>query len=164
MTKTKKHLEPLLAKNDGMSPALQKLWIKALRSERFKRGNSVLCQRESSNYAARYCPLGVLVEVLIKKGFPIKKSKTIKAIASPFDNDDILMVHPYTYKKQSFTSLLTDKLADDIGLPHETQLEIALLNDSISMDDPKGHIGLQKIATVIENHELFMFLDKEDDK
>src|SRR5438094_6314255 len=48
--------------------ALAKAWVAALRSGEYEQTREVLCKRDA------YCCLGVLCEVAIKLGVPVKKS------------------------------------------------------------------------------------------
>ena len=45
-----------------MIPRIKKLWVKALRSGKYKQGRNALC------HAGRYCCLGVLCDIAVKQG------------------------------------------------------------------------------------------------
>lgn len=78
-------------------PALKKEWIKALKSNRFKRGIDALCQKDPNSNKHLYCPLGVLIEVLIRKDFLIEKSKNTKRTISMSTPINIIIVKVPTF-------------------------------------------------------------------
>lgn len=143
------------------SPHLKKLWIKALRSGKFKRGSDVLCQLHPELLIPLYCPLGVLIEVLIQKGLPVKKSKRITTASSPTHNEPVLF-HTYVYKNESSFCFLPKKLAKLIGISHEAQQEIGLLNDQ--PDNPHVGMRFKEVAQALEDGEICLDVEIEKEE
>jgi len=143
------------------SPKLKQLWIKALKSGKFCKGISVLCQVRSSDFESCYCPLGVLLEVLIQNGFPIKKNKQTTMVPSPVDEpvEELIRAYVYTYQKEQAFYFLPKNLSKLIGLSHEAQQEIGLLNDNSHKQK-----SFREVIQAIESNEIALDIEIEKEE
>lgn len=128
------------------NPKLGKLWLEALKSGKYKPGSTFLCsflqppnppdfviKRETC-----YCPLGVLLEVLIENGFPI--NKTPKAY----------FVY-YSVNYNSCVSSLPEALCDLIGLSVMQHALITTQHDT----DFKYRQNFEPAIALLENPAFY---------
>lgn len=89
-------------------------WLAALRSGKYRQGQSALAQRDSSKHV-RYCCLGVLCEI------------TPEAVRDASALSDLN--YSYTYGSDSSDAYLPGSLRNDVNITPKQQYALARMND-----------------------------------
>ena len=123
--------------------AVKKLWIKALRSGKYRQGTNALCRRDGHKHL-KYCCLGVLCDLAVKSGIATKGSYNEESNKASFEEDE--------------TNFLPKVVQDWAGLKDRTgkfnkgdySNDLAILND-----DGKS---FKEIADIIEKEPEGLFV------
>ena len=128
-----------------MKPEIKKLWIDALRSGKYKQNFGELVGNGC------HCALGVLCELAIEQGTPVKRSvygyfDTIAGQAT-IDADNVgLTPNVRTFAGLSNCPAIVTKLNPLIGVPQERRDYVTTLNDN-------NKLTFNELADLIEKTE-----------
>ncbi len=110
------------------NPIILRLWLDALKSGRYTVGRKFLCSINEKQQHC-YCPLGVLLEVLIQLGFPIEKDEHPTLKPHPNGSNDV-PVYYYHFNEDFNCVCLPTGLGNKVGLDKFTQFNLAVSHDS----------------------------------
>ena len=120
------------------NPIILRLWLDALKSGKYTVGRKFLCSINEEQQPC-YCPLGVLLEVLIQLGFPIEKDEhpTLKPHPNKIYEDPAapndVPVYYYHFNEDFNCVLLPTGLGNKVGLDKFTQFDIAIAHDDTTI-------------------------------
>jgi hypothetical protein len=128
-----------------VKPEIKKLWIDALRSGKYKQSFGELFGNGC------HCALGVLVEVAIEQGTPVKRSPggyvdTIAGQACMEPENVGLTPNVVAFAGMSNCPAVVTKLNPLIGVPQERRDYITTLNDN-------DKLTFEKLADLLEKTE-----------
>lgn len=116
-----------------LNPQIKKLWIKALKSRKYKQGKGALC-----NINNEFCCLGVLCDLhrikVLKKGKHVwKKSSKGTVIFSYLDNNGILprQVANWAYQKNIYSDLNPTVSGDTLSALNDSNTSFDTIADII---------------------------------
>jgi hypothetical protein len=114
----KKIAKQIAGKDGKLNPTVKTKWLSALRSDKYIQGQEQLCQLNSDK-KEMHCCLGVLCEVLIGMGVPLKKKKT--------NSEGSFVFH---YKNDGgYGGNIPAGLREQVGFSSEVEESLISLND-----------------------------------
>jgi len=128
-----------------MNKKLKAIWLKNLRSGKFKQGNGYLKQQREDK-EIKYCCLGVLCTTLVRNG-------TIKRPRQQTEYDSNGTICAWSFDDSE--SELSCRLLAETGIPGSAQDMLIKLNDGRKDDDTGAIIKrktFKQIAAWIENN------------
>lgn len=115
-----------------MDPEVKAQWVEALRSGKYRQGNSVLARYDHRQKRYNYCCLGVLCN--LDTNVQRRRDPGTK-IAVYYDT-----VEPHL--ASGYDCYLPDTMRERVGLTHQTMIDLAVMND--------GDMSFSEIADWIE--------------